>query len=66
MIDWKKKLGKRNTTHRKPKNTPWGNHCPGLFKSENEAYHDYMREGKTERLIKSVHKDNRGQRVKQA
>ena len=41
MIDWKSKLGKRNTKHRKPKNTPWSLSQPGIFKSHSQMIDGY-------------------------
>ena len=57
-------MPKGNTKHQIPKNTPWKNHCPGLFKKKNEPYNDYIREGHDKRIQKSLHKSNAGQGLK--
>lgn len=50
----------------KPGGHPWKMHTPGLFKSNTEAIKAWKAEGITKRLIKSMHKDPRGARVKSA
>lgn len=67
MLDCIKTILKRGKRPPRPKpkgKTPWANHNPGLFKSTNEPSKDWVGEGITIRLKKSMHKDNRGQRVK--
>ena len=60
-LDCIKNLGRRNTKHRKPKNTPWKSHVPGLFKSHSDGV---MATYYNERFTKMMVKKAKGQGTK--
>ena len=49
MLDYVKNLGRRNTKHQKPKNTPWTNFIPNMFISHHDPADGY--DGETHRII---------------
>ena len=49
MLDCIKNLGRRNTKHQKPKNTPWNNFIPNMFTSNHDPSDGY--DGETHRII---------------